>query len=122
MTKYLERLITDNEFKLMKAKLANKRAQLNEQKTAFDKVDEDIIKKIAEIGKLLKKPSLSYRNASNENKRRLVRSLVENFGWKQTGETKSLTINWKKEFEIIADRNKNTTDYGDALVGSPTGN
>lgn len=31
-----------------------------------------------------------------------------------------IIVNWKKEFQVVADRNKNTTLEGDVFVGRPS--
>ena len=73
---------------------------------------------LAYNGKLLQKPLNAYFIADDFNKRRLVKSLVDKFQW----ENENLSICWRKEIEIVANRNKNTTVSGDGLVGSATGN
>ena len=55
--------------------------------------------------------SLAYRMASDEKKRELVKSLVENFYW--NGE--KLMPGWKNEFKIVANRPR-------VSIGSPRGN
>ena len=57
------------------------------------------------------------RLASDEKKVSLIKSLVENFSW----EDDLLTIQWKNQYKVIADRTKNTTQEGDVLSGSPNG-
>jgi len=55
-------------------------------------------------------PSLAYKTASDDNRRRLVKSLVENFTWNDN----KLMPDWKKECLPIQNRDKN-------LDGSATG-
>jgi len=112
---YLGKKIDDLEHKTVKTKLTNKELELRERQAALMNADNKIIDQIAEIGKLLKRPSMVYRIASDEKKVLLVKSLVENFSW-QEGE---LQIRWKNQYKIVAERNKNTTENGDAFVGSP---
>lgn len=92
----------------MKSKYSNKEIEFNERRMALEKADEKILSQITEIGKLLKKPSLAYRMASDEKKHDLVKSLMENFSW--NGDSPMPV--WKKEFEIVANRPKNS-------IGSP---
>ena len=49
----------------------------------------------AQIGKLLKKPSLAYGMASEEKKRKLVKSLMENLSWRTENDTKTIAVIWK---------------------------
>ena len=115
---YLSKKIDDSAYKNGTAKLTNKELELRERQTALMNADNKIIDQIADIGKLLKKPSQAYRIGSDEKKVALVKSLVENFSW-QSGELK---IGWKNQYKVMAERNKNTTENGDAFVGSATGN
>lgn len=110
LSKLLERQITDNEFNSMKSGLVDYRAELQDRRRAIDKTDEDTLEKIAKIGKLLKEPYLAYIKASELNRRLLVRSMVENIQW----DSENLQIHWKKEFQLVADRNKNS--FGSALT------
>ena len=81
---------------------------------ALEKADTDILDHIAEIGKLLKKPSLTYRKAFEGGRRNLIKSLVENLTWAELenhlGENqerqKSIVVVWKKDFQPVADRNR----------------
>jgi|GEM_PF-6593736 len=77
------------------------------------RTDGETVSHIIEIGKLLRKPSLAYRMASEEKKVSLVKSLVENFIW-QDGK---LTTGWKNQYKLIAERTKNTTESGGVLSG-----
>ncbi|MDP3993434.1 MAG: recombinase family protein [bacterium] len=110
LNKNLEDEITDEEFRTMKTGFVNRRAEIQHRRRALDKADEDTLEKIAEIGKLLKQPYLAYVQASDENKRRLVKSMLENTQWDQ----ENLQIHWKKQFKLVAERNKSS-------VGSPCG-
>ncbi len=107
MTKYLEQKLTDDDYKAMKGKLINKRQELSERNTSLSKADEDICQKIEEIGKLMKKPVNAYFLADNENKRRLVRSLMENFIW----EEEKPIVNWRNIIKHLSEKDK-------CLIGS----
>ena len=84
--------------------MTNQELRLKEKGAALDGADDKIFDQITEIGKLLRSPYLAYKNASDENKRRLVRSMVENFSWEQ----RNLTTTWKKPFDLVAKRMKTT--------------
>ncbi len=110
--------ITNEEYKNKKSKNTNREIEFNERKNALINADEQTVNSIAEIGKLLERPSLPYRLGSDEKKVSLIKSLVENFSW----EGDQLTVQWKNQYKVIAERNKNTTETGDVIVGSATGN
>ena len=97
---YLKQNIGESDFKLMKQKLVNKELEFSERRLSLEKADAKTIDQIAEIGKLLKKPSLVYRMASDEKKVLLVKSLVENFSWSE----EKLITNWLKQYKVIAER------------------
>ena len=59
-------------------------------------------KKLENIGKLLKDPEIAYKKADPVNRRRLLLSMVANLSINQ----KLLTVIWKKEFQIVANRQK----------------
>lgn len=115
MNKFLAQTLSDDDYRLMKAKLLSKKQELNERRESLAKADEEICDHISQVGKLLQKPLNAYFLADDVNKRRLVKSLIDKFQW----ENENLSICWRKEIKIVADRNKNTTVDGDALVGSP---
>ena len=117
-TKYLEQKLEDDDYKAMKAKLINKKQEFNERRDGLSKADEGICNQIEQIGKLLKKPLNTYFLADDAQKRRLAKSLMEKFQW----ENENLSVCWRKEIKVVAERNKNTTLVGDAFVGSATGN
>lgn len=108
---YLKQQITEDDFRLTKQKLVSKELEQSERRIALEKADSKTIDQIAEIGKLLKKPSLAYRMASEEKKVLLVKSLVENFTW--SGE-KVIPV-WKNQYKVIAERPR-------VEFGSATGN
>jgi site-specific DNA recombinase len=105
MIKSLDKQITDEEYKFMKAELLNRQQTFMERRGALNTADTKICAQIAEIGKLLKRPVNAYQIASFENKRKLVKSMATNFSW--NGE--KLMINWKKEFEIVKNRHDNSS-------------
>lgn len=107
----LHQLITDSDYKAKKNELVNKEINLNEQKTILHNASSKTIDQIAEIGKLLKKPSLVYRMASEAKKVSLVKELVENFSW----EGEKIIVNWKKQYKVVAERPQ-------IELGSATGN
>ncbi len=71
---------------------------------AVPTADSKILDHIAKIGKLLKKPSLSYREALSEGRRQLIKSLVENLKWEDQNGVKSIVVIWKNDFQTIANR------------------
>ena len=81
----------------------------------MEKADSKAIDQIVEIGKLLKKPSLVYRMASEEKKVHLVKSLVENFSWRDG----KLTTCWKNQYKIIAERAEKDPKIINIFFGSP---
>lgn len=106
---YFEKKFTDDEHKMLKAKLLNKQQALTERRKALSSADQQICSQIEKIGKLLKRPAIAYRNASDEKKREIVKSLVENFSWENQNDHKTLVIIWKKEFEIVSTRPKSSS-------------
>jgi site-specific DNA recombinase len=106
---YFEKKFTDDEHKMLKAKLLNRQQALAERRTALNKADEQICSQMEKIGKLLKRPVIIYQNASDEKKREIVKSLVENFSWGNQNDRKTLAIIWKKEFEIVSKRPKSSS-------------
>ena len=115
MDKYLAKKLDDKEYKQMKMKLMNKRQEFNERKESLSKADEDICNQIEEIGKLLKKPVNAYFLADDEDKKRLVRSLMEKFEWRN----ENLSVCWKKELKIVSERTKNPIQGNEVVSGSP---
>ncbi len=111
LNKSLEGQITDDEFRMFKSELVNSRSEIQHRRNALNKADEETLNKIVEIGKLLKQPYIAYLKASDENRRQLVRSMLENIQWKN----ENLIIHWKKQFEIVSMRRESS-------IGSPTGN
>ncbi len=111
MIKSLDKLISDDEYKTMKAELLNRQQSMAERRTALNTADSKICDQIAEIGKLLKHPVNAYQIADFEKKRKLVKSMATNFSW----ETNLLVINWKKEFQLVKNRYKD-------LSGGPSEN
>lgn len=105
MIKSLDKQITDEEYKFMKAELLNRQQAFQERRGALNTADTKICGQIVEIGKLLKRPVNAYQIASFENKRKLVKSMATNFSW--NGE--KLMINWKKEFEIVKNRHDDSS-------------
>ena len=73
---------------------------------ALETADSKILDHIAEIGKLLKKPSLSYRKALSEGRRQLIKSLVENLKWEDQNGVKSIVVIWKNDFQAVANRTR----------------
>lgn len=109
MMDFFDKKFTDEEHKVLKTKLLNKQQGLAERRTALSKAVEQICSQIEKIGKLLKRPVIAYRNASEEKKRELVKSLVANFSWATKNDHKTLVIIWKNEFQIVANRTQNST-------------
>ncbi len=108
---YLQQSVSEQDYKSMRSKLVNRELELQERKVALETADRKTVDDITEIGKLLKRPSLAYRMASEEKKRFLVKSLVENFSWNE----KKLTTNWQKQYKVVAERPR-------VEFGSATGN
>jgi site-specific DNA recombinase len=102
----LEGTVSDEDYKRKSSELVNKDRDLIERRMALEKADTNIMDHIAEIGKLLKKPSLAYGMASEDKKRNLIKSLVENLIWVPENDHKTLTVVWKNDFQPIANRNK----------------
>ncbi len=109
MMDFFDKKFTDEEHKLLKAKLLNRQQALFERRTALTTADEQICSQIIKIGKLLKKPINTYRTSSDEKKREIVKSLVENFSWETKNDHKGLVIIWKKEFQIVANRHQSSS-------------
>lgn len=57
---------------------------------------------------LLKKPTLTYRMASEDKELEFIKSLVENFSWNEG----KLIIHWKKEFDLVSKRPKGSFGRG----------
>jgi site-specific DNA recombinase len=102
MDSFLDQKLTNDDFNQMKLRLLDKKARLNDQLVALQSEDSETIKKMENLGKLLKSPSLAYKTASEESRRRLVKSLCENFSWNE----KKVITNWKKECLPISKRDK----------------
>ncbi len=112
LTLCLNGTIPEEEYKHASSNLVNKDKELCERRMSLEKADTETMNHIAKIGKLLKKPSLAYRMASDEKKRLLIRSLVENLSWQSSESDKTIAVIWKNEFRVIADRVK--VNFGSA--------
>ena len=74
----------------------------------MEKTDDKAFKDMNEFGKLLRSPALAYKNADTINKRRLIVSMVENLRLDQ----KTLIVEWKKPFDMVAKRPFHNTGGG----------
>lgn len=102
LQKYIDQKIDDDTFNQMKQVLLNRQIQLKEIIANKEKVKEQTSKKVDDIGKLLKDPEIAYKKADPVNRRRLLLSMVANLSLNQ----KLLIVTWKKEFQIVANRQK----------------
>ncbi len=102
LQKYIEQKVDDSTYNQMRQVLLNRQIQVKEIVANKDKIIEITLKKIEEIGKLLKDPEIAYKKADTVNRRRLLLSMVANLSINQ----KLLTVNWKKEFQVVANRPK----------------
>lgn len=90
----------DNNYKSKKNEVFNIIALLKEKRSALDEADTKIFGYLEELGKLLKNPILLYKMMDFEQKRRFLKSMVENFCWNGS----NLTLVWKKPFDLVAER------------------
>lgn len=99
----LDNVISSEEYEMKRSDLIIKVKKLEEEKVAYGRTDDKIFNKLEELGKLLKSPSLSYKKASFENRRRFVQIFSENLIF-ENGGTPKLMLYWKSPFDIIAER------------------
>lgn len=111
MDDYTEQRITTDDFNSLKLRLLEKKAKFVDQLNSTDIENNEALVKLENLGKLIKDLCLAYKTASEEFRRRLVKSLVENFTWKE----KLVIPNWKSECVPFANRDK-------MLSGSATEN
>jgi site-specific DNA recombinase len=98
----LDSTLSQEEYKKKSSDLTNRDKELCERRLALQKADSEILDHIAEIGKLLKKPTLSYREALSDGKRQLIKSLVENTQWVDEKDAKRIVFIWKNDFQPFA--------------------
>ena len=87
-------------YKSKKGEYLNRIAELKEKRIALDTADTKIFNYYEEIGKLLKSPLNIYNLAKPEQKRKFMKSMVENFIW----DGSKLYLVWKKPFNLVAER------------------
>lgn len=100
LQKYIDQKVDDDSYSQMRQVLLNRQIQIKEIIANKDQVKNQIDKKLDEIGKLLISPEIAYMQADPVNRRRLIKSMVANLSINQ----KLLTVNWKKEFQVVANR------------------
>ena len=101
---YLDGKIEEKEIEPKKEKTLFQIKNLEHEIASFEKSKGKNYERLEELGKLLKSPIESYKLASPDKKRRLVKSMLENF--RLTPE--KLDVDWKIPFDTIANRGKNT--------------
>ena len=104
MDLYLNGKIGEDELEQKRAELIFQNKNLEHEISSFDKSKDRTFIKLQELGKLLKSPIESYKLASPDKKRRLVKSMMENFCLTP----EKLDVDWKIPFDTIANRGKNT--------------
>ncbi|OGN26026.1 MAG: hypothetical protein A2925_04840 [Candidatus Yanofskybacteria bacterium RIFCSPLOWO2_01_FULL_44_22] len=87
-------------YKSKKSEYLNGIAELKEKRTALDSADGKIFNYLEELGKLLKSPLNIYNLGNPEQKRKFMKSMVENFIWNGS----NLDLVWEKPFNLIAER------------------
>ncbi len=102
MDRFLDKSISSEDYQSMKSKLLNKKIEYTEQLNGVQSENAESMLKMENLGKLLKSPTIAYKTASEESRRRLVKSLVENFSLSD----KNVITNWKKECLPISKRDK----------------
>ena len=100
LNQMLDNALPDDTYKAKKSELLNGIALLKEKRSALDDADTKIFGYLEELGKLLKNPILLYKMMDFEQKRRFLKSMVENFIWKEG----NLDMVWKKPFDLVAER------------------
>ena len=108
---FLDGKITEEERDQENEKIILYIRSLEEKISQHDKTNDKSYQKIEQLGKLLKSPYLSYKTALPDKKRRLVKSLVENFSLTPD----KLDITWKSPFDIVANRG-NRPQGGDGRI------
>ncbi len=115
LTLCLNNTITENEFKVKNSELLNKEQDLCERRMALERADSDVMDYIIGLGKMLKRPTQTYRKGTPEEKRQLIKSLVETTEWKTENGDKSIVFIWKDDFKAVANRQR-------VSFGGPGGN
>jgi len=100
MDKFIAEKVDDETYAKARTALLNRQIELREYRDSLEKTDDKAFKDMNELGKLLRSPALAYKNADTINKRRLIVSMVENLKLDQ----KTLIIEWKKPFDMVAKR------------------
>lgn len=101
----LDSEIEGQEYELKKSDIVFEIKKLEEKRAAYDKTDKKVFERLEELGKLLKSPSLSYKKASSENRRRLVQIFSENLIL-ENQDSQKLILEWKTPFDIVAERQR----------------
>ncbi len=102
LQKYIDQKVDDNTYNEMRQVLLNRQIQIKEIISNKDNIKSQTQKKLDEIGKLLISPEIAYKKADPVNRRRLIISMVANLSLNK----KTLLVNWKKEFQVVANRPK----------------
>ena len=101
---YLDGKIEEKEIEPKKEKTLFKIKNLEHEIASFEKSKGKNYDKLEELGKLLKSPIKSYNSALPDKKRRLVKSMLENFRLSLN----NLDVDWKIPFDIVAKRGKDS--------------
>ncbi len=101
---YLDSKIEEKEIEQKREKFLFQIKTLEHEISSFDKSKDKTYTKLEELGKLLKSPIESYKLASPDKKRRLVKSMMENFRLTLN----NLDVDWKIPFDTIANREKDS--------------
>ena len=101
---YLDGKIEEKEIEPKKEKTLFQIKNLEHEIASFEKSKGKNYERLEELGKLLKSPIESYKLASPDKKRRLVKSMLENF--RLTPE--KLDVDWKIPFDTVANREKDS--------------
>ncbi len=97
---YYDDKLPEDIFKPKKGECLNAIAGLKERRVALDDADGNIFNYFEEIGKLLKTPINLYNLGTPDQKRKFMKSMVENFIW----DGSNLALVWKKPFNLVAER------------------
>lgn len=92
LDKLVDQVLDDESFKVMKSKLNAKKENLSRRHAELNILDTQILERAKEVADLLSKPVQAYEVTSPENKKRLVKAMLErvvvgnktvNFEWKE---------------------------------------
>lgn len=109
LQKFVDQKIDDETYSKTREALLNKKIEIRERINFLENADKKTFDQMEQLVKLLKNPVIAFQNADIINKRRLIISMVENFSLSG----KTLIIEWKKPFDIVAKRPKSVNGGDD---------